>query len=446
MLRDYQEDIFNKSIDAFRNGSKGICCVLPCRSGKSYIMARMIKGAKGNVLVLAHRHTLIKQHKELLDGLGVLTDNVRVESVFTEASRLGRYARDAVDLIIIDEAHLSEAASYRKVCEYYDCKRVLFTATPARLDGKPLTLADTLITGITATELIDRGAISEYDYYAPDLHLDIDSVDMVAGEYNNGQLSELMCQTAIYGDVLKYYRQLGDNRQAIAYCTSVKHSEQTAQMFCDNGISAVSIDGSMSQKERNKRMELFRKGDAQVLCNCNLISEGVTLPNASVALLLRPTMSLPLFIQQACRVLTPVKGKKAVIIDFVNNVQKHGMPTETHNWSLSQPVHKRKEFNEDGTLSIRQCEGCFKCFKTAPKCPYCGYEYTVKGRELKAVTEVELKKIEAIEREELEMQKKLARMEVGQCRTIADLQRIAKERGYAQGWVWQMARIKHIGR
>ena len=445
-LRPYQKDIFDKSIQAFKDGANGICCVLPCRSGKSYIMARMIKGAKGNVLVLAHRHTLINQHKELLKGLGVLTDKVRVESVFTEASRLGRYAPNDVDLIIIDEAHLSEALSYRKVCEYYNCKRVLFTATPARLDGKPLTLADTLITGITATELIELGAISDYDYYAPDLNLNIDDVDMVAGEYNNGQLTELMCQNAIYGDILKYYCTLGDNRQAIAYCTSVKHSEQTAKMFCDNGITAISIDGSMSQKERNKRMDLFKSDKVQILCNCNLISEGVTLPNASVALLLRPTCSLPLFIQQACRVLTPVEGKKAVIIDFVNNVQKHGMPTETHNWSLSQSIEKRKVFNEDGTLNIRQCENCFKCFKAAAKCPYCGYEYKVKGRELKSVQDVELKKIEAVQKEEQEKQKKAARMEVGQCRTIAELQKIAKERGYAPGWVWQMARIKHITR
>ena len=445
-LRPYQQDIFDKSIKAFKDGAKGICCVLPCRSGKSYIMARMIKGAKGNVLVLAHRHTLINQHKELLESLGVLTDKVRVESVFTEASRLGKYAPNEVDLIIIDEAHLSEAMSYRKVCEYYDCRRVLFTATPARLDGKPLTLADTLITGITATELINNGAISNYDYYAPDLKLNFEKIDMVAGEYNNGQLTDLMCQSAIYGDILKYYCTLGENRQAIAYCTSVKHSEQTAKMFCDNGITAISIDGSMSQKERNIKMDMFRSGEVQILCNCNLISEGVTLPNASVALLLRPTMSLPLFIQQACRVLTPVEGKKAVIIDFVNNVQKHGMPTETHNWSLTQSVEKRKEFNEDGTLSIRQCENCFKCFKTASVCPYCGYEYKVKGRELKSVQDVELKKIEAIQKEEQEKQKKIARMEVGQCRTLADLQKIAKERGYKSGWIWQMARIKHISK
>ena len=437
-LRLYQKDIFDKSIEAFKDGAKGICCVLPCRSGKSYIMARMIKGAKGNVLVLAHRHTLINQHKELLKSLGVLTDKVRVESVFTEASRLGRYTPNDVDLIIIDEAHLSEAASYRKVCNYYNCRRVLFTATPARLDGKPLTLADTLITGITADELIKAGAISDYDYYAPDLNLNIDNVDMVAGEYNNGQLTELMCQTAIYGDVLKYYRQLGENRQAIAYCTSVRHSEQTAKMFRDNGIPAISIDGSMSQKERNIKMSMFKSGAAQILCNCNLISEGVTLPNASVALLLRPTMSLPLFIQQACRVLTPVVGKKAVIIDFVNNVQKHGMPTESHNWSLSQPLLKRKEFNSDGTLSIRQCENCFRCFKTVPKCPYCGYEYKVKGRELKAIKDVELKKIETIQKEEQEKQKKAARMEQGSCKSYQELYELAKKRGYKNpsGWAY----------
>ena len=401
-------------------------------------MARMINGAKGNVLVLAHRHTLINQHKELLESLGVLTDKVRVESVFTEASRLGRYEKDSVSLIIIDEAHLSEAASYKKVCNYYDCRRVLFTATPARLDGQPLTLADTLIEGISANELIKMGAISEYDYYAPDLNINTDNVDMVAGEYNNTQLTDLMCQSAIYGDVLKYYGLLGENRQAIAYCTSIKHSKKTANMFNSNGISAVSIDGSMNMRERNEKMDMFRKGEVQILCNCNLISEGVTLPNASVALLLRPTMSLPLFIQQACRVLTPVEGKKAIIIDYVNNVQKHGLPTDAHKWSLTQPILKRKEFNSDGTLSIRQCENCFKCFKTAPKCPYCGYEYTVKGRELKAVKDVELKRIEVIEKEEIEKQKKEARREQGKCKSYQELYELAVKRGYKNpsGWAY----------
>ena len=438
MLRDYQQEVFDKATEAFRNGAKGVCCVLPCRSGKSYIMARMIQGAVKNVLVLAHRHSLIEQHKELLKSLEILTDKVRVESVFTEASRLGRYAKDSIGLIIIDEAHLSEAASYRKVCNYYDCKMVGFTATPSRLDGKPLTLFDTLVTGITADDLIQRGAISDYDYYAPDLQLDTESIETVAGEYHKGQLTELMCQSAIYGDVLKYYRMLGDDRQAIAYCTSVKHSMQTADMFNANGISAVSIDGSMSVSARNERMELFRKGDVQILCNCNLISEGVTLPNASVGLLLRPTMSLPLFIQQSCRVLTPVEGKKAVIIDYVNNCQRHGLPTDKHEWSLSEQVKKRKQFNDDGTLSIRQCENCFRCFKTAQKCPWCGYEYEIKGRELKQIKDVELKRIEAIEKEEQEKQRKAARREQGKAQSYEELVALAKKRGYKNpgGWAY----------
>lgn len=399
-------------------------------------MARMISGAKGKVLVLAHRHTLINQHKELLKSLGVLTDKVRVESVFTEASRLGRYAPNDVDLIIVDESHLSEAASYRKVCEYYGCKVVGFTATPARLDGKPLTLFDTLITGITATDLIDMGAISDYDYYAPDLGIDTDNVEMVAGEYHNGQLTDIMCQSAIYGDVLKYYQQLGGGRQAIAYCVSVKHSQQVADMFNAHGVTAVSIDGGMSMKERDKRMELFRSGKVQILCNCNLISEGVTLPNASVALLLRPTCSLPLFIQQSCRVLTPVEGKKAVIIDYVNNVQKHGLPTDNHEWSLGEPVKKRKQYNDDGTLSIRQCTECFRCFKTAPVCPWCGKEYEIKGRELKQIQDVELKKIEAIQREEEEKQRKDARREQGMAKSYEELVKLAQKRGYKNPGAW----------
>jgi superfamily II DNA or RNA helicase len=235
---------------------------------------------------------------------------------------------------------------------------------------------------------------------------------------------------------------LGENRQAIAYCTSVKHSEQTAEMFNQNDISAISIDGSMSQKERDKRMDMFRSGKVQILCNCNLISEGVTLPNASVALLLRPTMSLPLFIQQACRVLTPVEGKKAVIIDYVNNVQRHGLPTDDHEWSLTETVKKRQQHNDDGTLSIRQCENCFRCFKTANKCPYCGYEYQVKGRELKAVKDVELKQIQAVEKEEQEKKKKADRMEQGKCKTYQELYELAKKRGYKNpsGWAYFIMR------
>jgi DNA or RNA helicases of superfamily II len=140
MLRDYQQDMYNKIQHELRYHN-GVCAVLPCRSGKSYIMKAIVEAAaekNKNVLILAHRNILLEQHRKLIN-------NCRIVSVFTEVNHLGE--NGVPDLIIIDEAHLSNANSYIKVCEYYKCKRILFTATACRLDGKPLVLADVIING-----------------------------------------------------------------------------------------------------------------------------------------------------------------------------------------------------------------------------------------------------------------------------------------------------------
>ena len=204
-------------------------------SGKSYIMAKIALDAskKGSsVLILAHRNSLISQHKELFESLELDNLKVRIESVITEVNHLGEHG--TVDLIIIDEAHLSGASSYQKVCQYYNCLRILFTATPARLDGKPLNLADKMVTGITAKELIQRGNISDYNYYAPDLNIDFSKVNKTAGDYNNQQLGEAMGTKKIYGDILKYYNMLAKEKQAIAYCVNIKHSQDVCEMFNNN--------------------------------------------------------------------------------------------------------------------------------------------------------------------------------------------------------------------
>lgn len=79
---------------------------------------------KGNhVLILAHRLSLIRQHKELFENIN--PNLTRIESVFTEVRHLGE--KGPVDLIIIDEAHLAMASSYLKVCDYYNCTKVGFT-------------------------------------------------------------------------------------------------------------------------------------------------------------------------------------------------------------------------------------------------------------------------------------------------------------------------------
>ena len=450
-LRDYQEKVYNDIKRAFINGSKGVCAVLPCRSGKSYVFAKISQDAckKGShVLILAHRNSLINQHKELFEDLELNNNNVRIESVFTEVNHLGE--NGPVDLIIIDEAHLSGASSYQKVCQYYDCLRILFTATPARLDGKPLNLAETMVTGITAKELIQRGNISDYSYYAPDLNIDFSNIKKTAGDYNNQQLGQTMGTKKIYGDVLKYYNMLAKDKQAVAYCVNVQHSQEVCEMFNKEGISARHMDSHTPEKERESILSDFKEGRFKILCNCNLISEGITLPSAEAGLLLRPTLSLTLYIQQAMRCLTPNGDKKAIIIDYVNNVQRHGMPTQERNWSLDSKVKEYCNENEDGTLKIRICPECFSTFETAPVCPFCGAEYQITPIEIQNIKEVQLKKVEEA-REEKRLKAMSARAEKvkgytkpEQCQNFYELVEYGKMCGYKPGWAVFQAKRLHL--
>ena len=438
-LRDYQQYIYDSVRNAIRNGSRGILVCLPCRSGKSYIMASMIEHLRyGYALVLAHRRELLRQHQKLLAPFG---SRCRLESVFTEVNRVSEH--EPPTLILIDEAHLSEASSYRKVCDAYpDALRIGFTATPQRLSGERLSLFDTLIQGISTKELIGMGAISEFDYYAPAMHVSLEGIDSVAGDYNNRELADRMCNSRLYGDYIDAYIRLAVGKQALAYCVSKKHAKQVCRAFNEAGIPAAEIDSSDPVKERMRVLDAFKDNEFSVLCNVGLLSEGMTLPEADVCLLLRPTQSLALYIQQAMRCLTPREGKRAVIIDCVENVLRHGLPDEEHQWSLDGKVTHRVS-NIDGTFSIRTCSECFRVYSSRQTvCPYCGTPYVVKGRELKQVQDIEYAQIKKEEAEKLKEVRKKMRMEVGRARTKEELWKIAKQRGYSAGWVYHMIRVR----
>lgn len=364
----------------------------------------------------------------------------RIESVFTEVRHLGEKGK--VDLIIIDEGHLSGASSYKKVCEYYNCRRILFTGSPSRLDGKPLDLADKMIIGISANELIKRKKISKYLYYAPDLNINFSKVKKSQGDFNNEHLGDIMSSKKIYGDIIKHYNMLANGEQAIAYCVNINHAKETCEMFNNAGISAKEIDSKTPEKEREKVMDEFKNGEFKILCNCNLISEGITLPNSRVCLMLRATLSLPLFIQQACRVLNYVDEKPAKIIDFVNNVQRFGFPTMDRNWNLNKKVQEYSNENEDGTFKIRVCQECFGTFETAPVCPYCGAEYKTDPIEIQNFKEIELKKVEEAKairmqkyRETIE-KKVVNYKEPKECKSWMELVSWCKVKGYKQGYAF----------
>lgn len=421
MLRDYQQDIYNKIRTALTHHLNP-CAVLPCRAGKTYIMEEICENAhkKGSrVLVLAHRRILLRQHAKIIR-------NARLESVFTEVNHLGENGK--VDLIIIDEAHIAGAESYRRVCEYYNCPVIGFTATAKRLDNKPLSMFTVVINGIDADSLIKKGLIAPYDLYAPKLNIDLDKVSMSGSDFNNEELSETMCDKKIYGDIIKYYRELANDMQALAYCVNIKHSKSICDLFNSNGISAKHIDSNTPEKERDKVIQEFKNGEFKILCNCNLISEGITLPECECCLLLRPTQSETLYIQQACRCLTPLPDKRSIIIDYVGNCYTHGMPTEPRIYSL-KPQKIRNSSREPDIL-VRMCKSCLRIYSgTKSICPYCGANNGKTQKEIEADEKAELERI-------TELQRNQARKEVGMCRTEEELVALGKKRGYKNPRYW----------
>lgn len=421
MLRDYQLLIYNSIRDSLHKHLNP-CAVLPCRSGKSYIIKEICDRAairNSNVLILAHRRLLLRQHSRLIS-------NCRLESVFTEVNHLGEHGR--VDLIIIDEAHISAASSYQKVCEYYNCPVIGFTATARRLDNKPLNIFNVIINGVDADTLISRGLIAPYDLYAPKLNIDLSNVSMSGSDFNNEELSEVMCDKKIYGDIIKYYKQYADGLSAIAYCTNIKHSKSICDLFNTNNIPARHIDASTPESERDRVIQDFKDGKFTILCNCNLISEGITLPECECCLLLRPTQSETLYIQQSCRCLTPLPNKRSIIIDYVGNCYTHGMPTEKRVYELKPS--KIRNSSREPEIVVRCCKNCLRCYSGNDRiCPYCGFDNGKTKKQIEEDTKAELERITEIHR-------KAARREVGMCKDMESLVELGRRRNFKNPYYW----------
>lgn len=432
MLRDYQKDLYDRTVEAFKQGFRRPLVVAPCGAGKSYLFAEMIRNTQGKVLVLTHRQELKEQHERLFREQGI--KNARVAMILTEANGLGKHHKPK--LIVTDEAHLSRSHSWMKVIEYYNTYTVGFTATPIRLDGKPLgDIFDTLIEGVDVRWLIEHNRLAPYEYYAPTV-VDTSGLRKVGGDYVVSDLERIMSERAIYGDVIGTYRKIALGERAIAYCVSVSHAKRVADAFNSAGIKAEHISAKTPVKQRKAIMDDFRSGVFDILCNVGIISEGVSIDEVSCCMLLRPTDSVALGIQQMMRCMRYLPGKTAKILDFVGNYTRIGLPDEKRSWSLGEPLKRKPRLDDHGDFYIRCCPECFMTFHTAPVCPFCGSNYPLHPREIQAHQEIELARITAEETARIEEQKKRDRQEQGRAQTFEELVRLGRQRGYKNPAFW----------
>ncbi len=395
------------------------------------MFADMARRTAGETLILVHRNELKQQHMELLRNLGI---TARVETYQTEYRRLGQHPTPR--LLIVDEGHLSRSNTWQKVIEYYDTWTVAFSATPCRMDGRSLgDIFEVLVEGVSVKWLIENKHLAPYEYYAPTL-VDTTGLRTVAGDYVVSDLEQLMNERAIYGNVIDSYFRIAPGERSICYCVSVKHAAETAQAFTNAGVRAEYLSSGTPARERRRIMESFRAGDIQILCNCNLLSEGISIDEVSCVMLLRPTESTALAVQMSMRCMRYMPGKTAKILDFVGQYTRTNLPDDDREWSLDKPVRKRRDIDENGNFYIRCCPECYMTFATAPVCPFCGAEYPLHPREIQAKQDIELQRISAEEALRVAEAKKKSRIEQGRANTFEELVRLGKSRNYRNPAAW----------
>lgn len=454
-LRPYQQQGVDEIRAQFRAGARNVLYQLPTGGGKtitfSYITHHAAK--RGNrVLILVHRQELLRQSSDQLNEIGVPHGMiapgyapdplapVQVASVQTLARRLDRVQEPS--LIISDECHHSGARTWQTVFNHYSNSRILgVTATPVRLDGKGLGRSaggyfDCMVQGPPVRDLISGGFLARPRVFCPPVGADLSGLKMEYGEYVTGQVVDAMDKPRITGCAVAHYTEYVQGAPAIAFCASVAHAEHVAEQFRAAGYSATSIDGKLPDKDRRDRITDLGAGRLNVLTSCDIISEGTDIPVVAAAILLRPTASLSLSLQQIGRALRLYPGKEyAVILDHVMNTYRHGLPDDDREWSLDGAV--KKKGTKEKSVAGRQCHACYAFHAPAPACPYCGEVYPVTAREIEEVDGV-LQEVSRLERQEAMRAKEFAakdrRREEGRCQTLEDWQALAKQRGYSPGW------------
>lgn len=434
-LRPYQQNLINKTRNAIVNGKRSPCIVAPCGSGKSIIISEIIRTAtlkQNHVLFLIHRREILEQIEATLNNNDVDMDYVELGMVQTIVRRLEK--TKVPKMIVTDESHHGLAKSYRKIYDYFkDALRVSFTATPIRLNGSGLgDVNDILIEEVDAKWLIENGYLAPYKYYAPKL-IDTEKLKLNSlREFSSTSIDAAMNENKIYGDAIRHYKQLADGEQAIAYCHSVEASKQVAHEFQQEGINAVHLDGKTPPAERDEIIQNFRDGKIKVITNCDIIGEGFDVPDCSTVIMLRPTQSLSLYIQQAMRGMRYRPGKTSIIIDHVDNVRRHGLPDMEREWSLAG----KKETKEKAEVPIRECTNCFAVFPPSEKqCPMCGHVPEVKEQKEYEVDEAAV--LEEVDEQVIQLDFR----EPKDCKSMKELYELAENRGYKKGWAYYQGKL-----
>ena len=471
-LRDYQADVIVRIRAEMAAGSKATLLTLPTGGGKTfifcYVVARAV--AAGNrVIVLVHRQELLAQTSASLTALGVRhgciaagygwtpNDRVQVASVQTLVKRLDLLASCQwwPTVIVVDEAHHATAGTWAQILEHFGGRlrhTLGVTATPCRMDGRGLgDVFDAMVMGPQIGELIDAGHLCQPITYVPPGQIDMDGVPMSGSDFQRGATADRAMRPTITGAVVAHYSRIVQGAPAIAFCVSVAHAEHVAEEFRVSGYQAASLDGKTDPLTRRRMIEDLGRGKLQVLTSCDIISEGTDIPIVTAGIMIRPTHSLGLHLQQGGRCLRPHPDKRfAFLIDHAGNVGRHGLLEAPRQWSLAGRLKSsRGPRDPDDVPPPLTCRHCFgqNPHPYKPVCQWCRQPIGAEKDRMEQLLQdaadlVEVNAAAARARMDAEAEKKRKRWEdlreQDACKDAASLRDLGRRRGMKHPETWAM--------
>lgn len=421
-LRPYQQDI-RDDIESRWLGVANVLAVLPTGAGKTVLFSSILADEPGASCAIAHRQELVSQISLALARNGVRHRIIGQDPVIRMIVRLHmeevganyvvpnakcavasvntltgkKFAESlkpwlpTVKLWVQDEAHhvLRDNQWGRAAAMFPNARGLGVTATPLRADGNGLGrhadgLFDTMVIGPSMRNLITMGFLTEYRIFAPPstFHRDQVAVSQTTGDFNLDQMRKAVASSSlvvhdekqIVGDIVQHYQRIAPGKLGVTFVPDIATAETVAEQFNAAGVPAMAVSSKTPDDERCKILRRFKSRELLQLVNCDLFGEGFDLPAIEVVSMGRPTESYGLYVQQFGRALRLLDGKdRAIIIDHVGNVMRHGLPDAPREWSLDR--RERRSSGKSDAQTIRaclnpECGAVYERFRDA--CPYCG--------------------------------------------------------------------------
>ena len=319
-------------------GNRAGLVVLATGLGKTWLSAfDTMRPEFRRVLFVAHREEILAQARNTFRQirpdarLGLYMGSTRdeyAEILFASIQTLGRrehlnrFARDAFDYIVIDEFHHAAAASYRRLIEHFEPQFLLgLTATPERTDGGNLLALcqENLVYRADLREGINRGLLAPFHYFGVPDEVDYTNIPWRSSRFDEEALTNAVATQRRAENSLDQLRKRGGKR-TLAFCVSTRHADFMAEFFQESGLRSVAVHSGSNSAPRALSLEHLASGEIDVVCAVDMFNEGVDVPELDTVMMLRPTESRLLWLQQLGRGLRKAAGKTHLnVIDYIGN-------------------------------------------------------------------------------------------------------------------------------